>query len=91
MIPFEPIKTVGRIDFGGTDFTARLIQYAQHILANDSFYEVPVPTTLSEQVKWRKQLTQNLWKACEEAKIGLERSNETEYCQLCKPYKIGPF
>ena len=73
-----PIKTVGCIDFGGTDFTARLVQYALYVLAHDTSYEVPVPTTLSEQ----KQLAQNLWKACEEAKIGLERSEETKYCQL---------
>ena len=42
-----PIKTVGCIDFGGTDFTARLVQYALYVLAHDTSYEVPVPTTLS--------------------------------------------
>ena len=78
MIPFEPIKTVGRVDFGGTDFTARLVEEAQHILAGDTSFKVP--TTLPEQ----KRLAQNLWKACEEAKIGLERSEETKYCQLFK-------
>ena len=85
MIPFEPIKTVGRVDFGGTDFTARLVQFAQYILTNGT--SCKFPAKLSEQ----KHLAQNMWKACEEAKIGLERSEETEYCQLCLPLKMCLF
>ena len=74
------IATSGCTDFGGTTFTARLVQcFLDRISDPSNQLQDPV-----EQKNKRKQFTKMVWEECERAKLELECSHDTWYanCQL---------
>ena len=69
------MATSGSTDFGGTTFTARLVQYFLERIRN-------TPEQLQDQVEQknkRKQFTKMVWEECERAKLELECSHDTWY------------
>ena len=69
------MATSGCTDFGGTTFTARLVQhFLDQIVDTPKQFQDQV-----EQKNKRKQFTKMVWEECERAKLELGCSHDTWY------------